>query len=122
MIEDRISGYLYNELFSEINEEKYTAFQSMAWSLIVYKKLLETAQLLSNHIPSGLSLCILYFLFHKGNDTSVSPQTSVQHLVYVSQFSCVFTNALITFAKLNVFLHSVTSMTQGSCRFLFYFF
>ena len=83
MIEERISGYLYNELFSEINEEKYTAFQSMAWSLIVYKKLLETAQLLSNHIPSGLSLCILYFLFHKGQDTSVIHQTSVQHLVYV---------------------------------------
>ena len=30
MIEDRSSGYLYNELFSEINEEKCTAFQSMA--------------------------------------------------------------------------------------------
>ena len=30
MIEDRISGYLYNELFSEINEKKCTAFQSMA--------------------------------------------------------------------------------------------
>ena len=37
MIEDRISGYLYNELFSEINEEKCTAFQSMAWPLIVHK-------------------------------------------------------------------------------------
>ena len=30
MIEDRISGYLYNE-------EKCTAFQSMAWGLIVHK-------------------------------------------------------------------------------------
>ena len=37
MIENRISGYLYNELFSESNEEKCTAFQSMAWSLIVHK-------------------------------------------------------------------------------------
>ena len=37
MIDDRISGYLYNELFSEINKEKYTVFQSMAWSLIVHK-------------------------------------------------------------------------------------
>ena len=36
MIENRISGYLYNELFSESNEEKCTAFQSMAWSLIVH--------------------------------------------------------------------------------------
>ena len=37
MIEDRISRYLYNELFSESNEEKCTAFQSIAWLLTVYK-------------------------------------------------------------------------------------
>ena len=37
MIENRISGYLYNELFSKSNEEKCTAFQSMVWSLIVHK-------------------------------------------------------------------------------------
>ena len=29
MIENHISGYFYNELFSESNEEKCTAFQSM---------------------------------------------------------------------------------------------
>ena len=64
MIEDRISGYLYNELFSESNEEKCTALQSMAWPLIVIEILLKTAQLLSKHFPSGLPLCILCFLFH----------------------------------------------------------
>ena len=37
MIENRISGYLYNERFSKSNEEKCTAFQSMAWSFIVHK-------------------------------------------------------------------------------------
>ena len=37
MIENRILGYLYNELFSESNEEKCMAFQSMAWFLIVDK-------------------------------------------------------------------------------------
>ena len=37
MIENRISCYLYNELFSESNKEKCTAFQGMAWSLIVHK-------------------------------------------------------------------------------------
>ena len=37
MIENRISGYLYNELFSERNEEKCTAFQSSVWSFIVHK-------------------------------------------------------------------------------------
>ena len=35
MTENRISDYLYNELFSESNEEKCTAFQRMAWSLVV---------------------------------------------------------------------------------------
>ena len=37
MVENRISGYLYNDLFSESSEEKCTAFQSMALPLIVYK-------------------------------------------------------------------------------------
>ena len=37
MIENRISGYLYNGLFSESNDEKYTAFQSMAWFFIVHE-------------------------------------------------------------------------------------
>ena len=83
MIEDRISGYLYNELFIEINEEKCLAFQCMAWSLIAHKILLETAELLSKHFPAGLSLCILYFLFHKGKDTFAISQPSVQYLAYV---------------------------------------
>ena len=37
MIENCVSGYLYNELFSESNEEKCMAFQRMAWSLIFHK-------------------------------------------------------------------------------------
>ena len=37
MIENHISGYLYNELFNESNEEKCTAFQRMAWFLILLK-------------------------------------------------------------------------------------
>ena len=41
MIENRISCYLYNELFSESNKEKCTAFQSMAWSLIVDKNTIQ---------------------------------------------------------------------------------
>ena len=73
MIEDSISGYLYDELFREINEEKCTAFQSMAWSL---------AQLLSKHFLSSLFLYILYFLFHKGKDTFAISQPKVQHVVY----------------------------------------
>ena len=83
MIENRISGYLYNELFSESNEEKCTAFQSMVWSLIVHKNIIKNAQLPSKHFPSSVSLCILYFPFHKVKDTSAIPQSSVQNLVYV---------------------------------------
>ena len=37
MIKSRISDYLYNELYSECNEEKCTAFQSMTWSFIIHK-------------------------------------------------------------------------------------
>ena len=37
MIDNCILGYFHNELFSERNEEKSMAFQSLAWSLIVYK-------------------------------------------------------------------------------------
>ena len=36
MVENRISGYLDNELFRKSNEEKCRAFQSMAWLLIVH--------------------------------------------------------------------------------------
>ena len=37
MIENHISGNLYNEIFSEGSEEKFMAFQGMAWSLIIQK-------------------------------------------------------------------------------------
>ena len=37
MIGNRISGYLYDELFSDSNEKRCMAFQSMAWPLIVHK-------------------------------------------------------------------------------------
>ena len=58
--------------------------------LLFIKILLQTAQLLPKHFPSSISLCILYFLFHKSKDTSTIPQPSVQHLVYISPFSFVF--------------------------------
>ena len=37
MIENRIAGYLHNELFSKSNEEKCTPSQKMAWSLNIRK-------------------------------------------------------------------------------------
>ena len=68
-------------------------FQEWLGPSFFIKIQLQTAHILSKHFPSGLSLslslCILYFLFHKGKDNSEVPQPSIQHLVYV------FINALI---------------------------
>ena len=65
MIENHIPGNMYTELFSESSE----------------LSTVKTAQLLSKHFPPGVSLCILYFLFHRGKDTSAIPQPSVHQLV-----------------------------------------
>ena len=82
MIENQISGYLHNEPVSESNEEKCT-FKIWLGPLSFIKILVKTAQLLSRHFLSGLSVFILYFFFHKGKDTSAIPQPSVQNPVYV---------------------------------------
>ena len=62
MIENRISGCLYNELFSESNEEKCTAFQSMAWSLVVHKNTIKNCSPALQAF-SFWSLSLLYPLF-----------------------------------------------------------
>ena len=72
-------GYLYNGLFSKCNDERCAAFQSMAWFFIVHKNAIRNC----STAPQGLSLCKLYFVFHKSKDTSPIPQPNVQHLVYV---------------------------------------
>ena len=65
MIENRISCYLYNSLFSESNNEKCAAFQNMVCFFNVHKN------------------TILYFLFNKSKETSAILQPSVQLLVYI---------------------------------------
>ena len=99
MIENHISGNLYNENFSESSEEKFTVFQSVVWSLIVYKTFWTTCFCKEKRNAliwficvlnliyfvlewSGLSLCILYFLCKKGTDTS----EVLQHLSYFTYF------------------------------------
>ena len=58
MIENHISGNLYNERFSKSSEEKCAVVQSTAWSLIVHKMLLKTTQLFLQAFSSRpLSLC-----------------------------------------------------------------
>ena len=84
VIENRISGYLYNQLFSESNEEKRTAFQSMPWSLIIHKNTIKNCSTaLQAFFSRSFSFCTLYFLFHKGKGTSGILQPSVQHFVHV---------------------------------------
>ena len=74
MIENRISGYLYDELFSKSNEEKCTALQSMAWSLIVHKNTMKNC---SPSIFLPVSPFVSFISFHKNKDISAIPQSSV---------------------------------------------
>ena len=92
MIENRISGHLYNERFSESKEEKCTAFESMVWSLNVHKNTIKNC----SAALQAFSFRSLSLFFHKGKDTYEIPQPSVQHLVYVFPFPFVFIKALIT--------------------------
>ena len=72
-----------NFLVKVMKKNVVQPFKVWLGPLLFIKMLLETPQLLPKYFSSGLSLCILYFLFHKSNDTSAIPQPSVQHLVYV---------------------------------------
>ena len=128
---NRISGYFYNELFSVNVEEKCTTFQSIDLSLIVHKSTIKNCSTaLQGFSFQSLFLCILYFLFHKGKDTSGILQSSFQHLAYVFHIFFRFhkcfnrfhlsKNIFINkFFQRSVFLYSFTSMTQGTCQFLF---
>ena len=61
MIENYISGNLYNERFSESSKEKCAAFLIMAWFLIVNKSSLKNySTALSGFSSRSLSL---YYLF-----------------------------------------------------------
>ena len=71
MTENHLSGRLYNELFSEIDEEK-----CMAWSLTVHKNpIIIYSSSLQAFSFRSVSLSILYPLFLK--DNSAIPQPSV---------------------------------------------
>ena len=111
-------------LLAKVVKKNVRSFKVWLGPSLIIKILLKSAQLLSKHFSPRLSLGILYFLFHKGKDTSVIPQSSVHHLVYVFpiffRFRKCFNNfhlskILLTnkFCLLkNVFLHIFTSMTS----------
>ena len=84
IVENCISGYFYNKRFSKSDEEKCTAFQSMVWALIIHKNTIKNCSTVPLSFSfRSLSLCILYFFFHKSKDTSAISQPSVHHLVHV---------------------------------------
>ena len=63
MIENRISGHLDNEPFSENDKVRSMAFQSIAWSIIVEKNIIKNCSTaLQAFFFRSLSFCILYFL------------------------------------------------------------
>ena len=98
MIENRISGYLYNELFSESNEEKCTAFQSMAWSLIVHKNTIKNCSTaLQAFSFRPLSLFVSFISFFIKARTLLEFLNQAFNILYMfSPFSFVFINTLIT--------------------------
>ena len=125
MIENRISVCIM-KLLAKAAKKNLRSFKEWLGPLFFIKILLKTAQLLSKRLSSGLSLCKLYFLFHKGKDTSAVSQPSVQHLVYAFliffRFHKYFHNFhLSKNILINKFFHyySFTSLIQGSRWFLF---
>ena len=91
----------------------------MDWCLIVHKIQLEAAQLFCKYFHPGLSLCILYFLFDKGKDTSAIPQPSVRILVYV--FPIFFrSHVLMTSTEAKISLH-ISFFTEACISSYFYF-
>ena len=96
--------------------------------LLFIKTLLLSAQLLSKHFPSGLSLLvsfILYFQGYFGNFSAMRSACCVCFPISYCFHKCfnnfhLSKNFLINkfFSLKLVFLYSFTSMTQGSCEFL----
>ena len=117
IIEDRISSYLYNELFSKINEEKCRAFQNMACFLIVYKNTIRNCSTTLQAFPfRSISLYPFFFLFHKSKDTSAIPQPSVQHLPYVFPHFLSFSNFHLSKNTLiNKFFFTEACVSSGIC-------
>ena len=98
------------DFLAKVMTKNVRPFKAWLGFLLFIKILLKTAQLLPEYFPSGLSLCILYFLFHKSKDTSAIPQPSVQHLVYVFPIFYRFHNCFNNFHSsknilINKFFH-----------------
>ena len=96
MIENRISGYLCNGLFSESNDEKCTVFQSMAWSFVVNKNTIKSCSTVTQAFSSR-SLCVYFISFFIKARILLQFLSQVFSILYMySPFSFVIINALIT--------------------------
>ena len=132
-VSDRESNFMLfvMNFLAKVMKKNVRPFNVWLGPLLFIKIILKTAQLFSKHFPSGfLSLCILFFLFHKSKDTSGIVRPSVQDLVYVFaiffRFHKCFNNFHLSenilinkFFYWNVFVYSFTSMARRSCQFLF---
>ena len=79
-VSDRESNFgLSGHFLAKAKKKNVRPLEVWLGPLLFIEMLLKTAPLISKYFPSGLSLslCILYFLFHKDKDTSEIPQSSV---------------------------------------------
>ena len=87
MIENHISGNLYNELFSESSEEKMYGISKYGLVPIVHKYTIKNCSSVSQAFFSR-SLCILYFLFHKNQGTSAIRQSRICFPIFFCFHEC----------------------------------
>ena len=105
MIENQISGICIMNFLAKVKKKNVRPFKVWLGPLLFIKILLKTAQLLSRHFSSGLSLFVSFISFYE-KDASRIPQPSVQHLVYVFPIFFRFHKHISTFhLSKNIFVN-----------------
>ena len=106
MIDNHISGNLYNELISESSKEKCTVFQSMPWSSIAHKNTIKNC---STVLQAPISLFVSFiFFFIKARILLQFRSQAFITLYMFFRFSFVFINALITSTYINASITLIT--------------
>ena len=94
---------------------KCTAFQSMAWSLIVHKSTIKNCSTALKAFSFRSLSFYLYFLQRQGDVCNSWAKRSASCICFPHFPSGFF----FFFSLKHLFLHNFTCMTQGSCRFPF---
>ena len=89
-------GYLYNEFFSQSNEQKCTVFLSMAWSLIVHKNTIKNYSTALQAFSFRSLFVSLISFFIKARILLQFLSQGFSILYMFSIFSFVFVNDLIS--------------------------